>query len=77
MNNKLKYRQLIRSTSCKLAPVGGVVGANAGNNAIKNNEWQRKNSNVMSYYSSMLPLPDFYSWQIPIIRARINEQINK
>ena len=45
------------------------------------NQWQYRSTDVMGYrslqYSPMLPLKDFFSWQIPTIRQRINEQINK
>ena len=40
---------------------------------------QRITSNVMGYnlgYGSDLPLKDFYSWQIELIRKNIEKQIN-
>jgi hypothetical protein len=39
---------------------------------------QYRSTNVMGYSrSSSRHLKDFFSWQIPVIRKRINEQLNK
>jgi hypothetical protein len=50
------------------------IGATTSANANDVNSVQRKGTNVMSY--GVLK-KDFFSWQIPVIRDRINEQLNK
>jgi hypothetical protein len=55
----------------------GVV-PNTNRNASENEEVQYKSTNVMGYtHSQKEILKDFYSWQIPVIRERIKEQLNK
>jgi hypothetical protein len=58
----------------------GLVNAPVRNNS-KDNVWQYRSTNIMGYsnwqYPPVLPLKDFFSWQIPLIRTNINNHINK